>query len=147
MSNMTRSTASGSASADPPPLAAHLGASRLIKANVYDASGKRVGRIEEIILDRRTGGVRFVVIALGGFLGIGREQFAVPWHVLAPDIEDGRCKVDGALMPFMAVPVPDDDPWLQRSGRIRGREIPYAMQLLQQETHSDVMRPKGRLQR
>jgi hypothetical protein len=109
-----------------------VGASSLLKAGVYDAAGNRLARIDEIILDARTGSVRFVVLALGGFMGIGRERFAVPWHVLAPDIDDGRCVVDMALLPFMAVPVPEDDRWLQRPPRSRGVEIPEVVQLLQQ---------------
>ena len=76
--------------------------------------------------------MRFVVLGIGGFLGVGRERFAVPWHVLTPDIDDGRCIVDMALLPFMAVSVPEDDPWLQRTARTRGRELPHVMQLLQQ---------------
>lgn len=147
MSNTTRSTAISSASVDSALLPAHLGASRLINASVYDAAGKRLGRIEEIILDRRTGGVRFVVIALGGFLGIGRARFAVPWHVLVPDTGDGRCTVDRALMPFTAVPVPEDDPWLQRNGRTRGREIPYLVQLLQRQGRSDAIPPERHVER
>ena len=132
MYNTTRSTGNPAARLDSQPRPAHVGASSLLKANVYDAAGKHLARIDEIILDARTGGVRFVVLALGGFLGIGRERFAVPWHVVAPDIDDGRCIVDMALLPFMAVSVPEDDRWLQRTARTRGTEIPHVMQLLQQ---------------
>jgi sporulation protein YlmC with PRC-barrel domain len=132
MYNTTRSTGSPSARLDSQPRPVHVGASSLLKNNVYDAAGKRLARIDEIILDARTGSVRFVVLVLGGFLGIGRERFAVPWHVLAPDIDDGRCIVDMALLPFMAVSVPEDDRWLQRTARTRGAEIPHVMQLLQQ---------------
>jgi hypothetical protein len=104
-----------------------------MKASVYDAAGTRLARIDEIILDARTGSVRFVVLALGGFLGIGRERLAVPWHVLTPDIDHGRYIVDTALLPFMAVPVSEDDRWLQRTARTRGAEIPHVMQLLQRQ--------------
>jgi sporulation protein YlmC with PRC-barrel domain len=142
MLDTTRSTQNDSARFDSEPRATHVGASSLIKDNVYDAAGKRVAKIEEIILDTRTGCVRFVVLALGGFLGIGRKRFAVPWHVFALDTDYGRCIVDVALMPFMAVPVPEDDPWLQRTDRSRGRKIPYVIQLLRQQTHSGVTSPK-----
>jgi sporulation protein YlmC with PRC-barrel domain len=142
MLDTTRSTQNDSARFDSEPRATHVGASSLIKDNVYDAAGKRLAKIEEIILDTRTGCVRFVVLALGGFLGIGRKRFAVPWHVFALDTDYGRCIVDVALMPFMAVPVPEDDPWLQRTDRSCGRKIPYVIQLLRQQTHSGVTSPK-----
>ena len=140
MYNTARNTGSQSARLDFQPRPAHLGASSLIKANVYAAAGKRLARIDDIILDARTGSVRFVVLGLGGFLGIGRERFAVPWHVLTPDIDEGRCSVDMALLPFVAVSVPEDDPWLQRTARTRGREAPHVMQLLQQALGPDATR-------
>ena len=132
MYNTAGSPGSQSARLDFQPRPAHVGASSLIKANVYDAAGHRLARIDDIILDNRTGSVRFVVLGLGGFLGIGRQRFAVPWHVLTPDIDDRRCIVDMALLPFVAVSVPEDDRWLQRTARTRGREAPHVMQLLQQ---------------
>src|SRR5450759_4875454 len=91
-----------------------LGATSLIENDVYDAAGKFLGEIAEIVLDVRTGCVRYAVLALGGFLGIGRKRFAVPWSALTPDGDHKRCIVDMALMRLMAVPVPQDDPWLQQ---------------------------------
>ena len=93
-----------------------VGTTSLIEDDVYDAGGKFLGEIEEIVLDVRTGCVRYAVLALGGFLGIGRKRFAVPWRALTPDRDYRRCIVDVALMQFMAVPVPQNDPWLQRTG-------------------------------
>jgi sporulation protein YlmC with PRC-barrel domain len=92
-----------------------VGTTSLIKDDVYDAAGKFLGEIEEIILDARTGCVRYAVLSLGGFLGIGRKRFAVPWRALTPDADYRRCIVDVALMQLMAVPVPQNDPWLQRT--------------------------------
>ena len=140
MYNTARSTGGQSARLDSQPRPAHVGASSLIKANVYDAAGKRIARIDDIILDARAGSVRYVVLGLGGFLGIGRERFAVPWRVLTPDIDDGRRIVDMALLPFVAVSVPEDDPWLQRMARTRGREVPHIMQALQQALGSNAAR-------
>jgi len=90
--------------------ATHVEASSLIGDNVYDASGKCLGRIEKIILDTSTGCVRYVVLALGGFLRIRRERLAVPWHALRPDIDSKHHIVDVALMRFTGL---TDDRWLQ----------------------------------
>ncbi len=86
---------------------------------VYDPSGRRIGEVEEMILDVRTGCVRYVVLAFGGFLGIGRKRVAVPWSALTPDLDSQRCVLDVAVMHLMAVPVVNEDPWLQRLDRFR----------------------------
>ena len=83
-----------------------LGTSSLIKDDVYDAAGNFLGQIEEIVLDARTGCVRYAVLGLGGFLGIGRKRLAVPWRALTPDANYRRCIADVTLMRLMAVPVP-----------------------------------------
>ena len=104
-----------------------LGTTSLIKDHVYDAAGKFLGEIEEILIDARTGCVRYAVLALGGFLGIGRKRFAVPWSALTPDVDYRRCIVDVALMHLMALPVPQDDPWLRRADLTWSRKsIPAA---------------------
>ena len=96
-----------------------LGMKSLVANRLYDADGNPVGKLEEIVLDVRTGCVRHVVVAVGGVLGIGRRRFAVPWSALTPDADYRRCKIDVAQMRLTAVPVPDGDPWLQRIGATR----------------------------
>ena len=96
-----------------------LGMKSLVANRLYDAEGHPVGKLEEIVLDVRTGCVRHVVVAVGGVLGIGRRRFAVPWSALTPDADYRRCKIDVAQMRLTAVPVPDGDPWLQRIGPTR----------------------------
>ena len=91
-----------------------LGATSLVANRVYDAEGKLVGKLEEIVIDTRTGCVRHAVLTVGGILGLGRRRLAVPWSALTPDANYRRCVVDLTQMQLMAVQVPDDDPWLQR---------------------------------
>ena len=102
-----------SASAGTPGNACLVGAKNLVENSVYDGGGNRVGKLEEIVIDTRTGCVRHVVLAVGGILGIGRRRLAVPWSALKPDANYRRCVVDVTQMQLTAVQVPDDDPWLQ----------------------------------
>ena len=104
-----------SAKVDATTNACLLGTTSLIENDIYDATGKFLGEIEEIVLDVRTGCVRYAVLALGGVLGIGRKRFSVPWSALTPDGDYQRCTVDVTLMRLTAVPVPQNDPWLQRA--------------------------------
>ncbi len=104
-----------SASADASKNACLLGVKSLVANNVYDAEGQFVGKLEEIVIDTRTGCVRHAVLAVGGVMGIGRSRLAVPWSALTPDAAYRRCIVDVTQMQLTAVRVPDDDPWLQRN--------------------------------
>ena len=90
-----------------------VGTTDLIEDAVYDTAGKFLGEIEELVLDTRTGCVRHAVLALGGFLGIGRKRFAIPWSALTPDVDYRRCVVNMTPAQLMAVSIPDDDSWLQ----------------------------------
>jgi len=121
-----------------------LGTTSLIEDDVYDAAGKFLGEIEEILIDARTGCVRYAVLALGGFLGIGRKRFAVPWSALTPDADHQHCIVDVTLMRLMAVPVPQNDPWLQRADLTWNKEN---SNLLRQQGFLGVTPPKYRSNR
>ena len=52
--------------------------SKLVGVNVYGPDNEKVGDINEIIVDR-TGKIDAVVIGVGGFLGIGEKDVAVPF--------------------------------------------------------------------
>ena len=119
--NRARANSQLSASAEPIADATLLGTKSLIEDEVYDAGGKFLGEIEEIVLDVRTGCVRYAVLGLGGFLGIGRKRFAVPWSAITPDADYRRSVIDVALMHLMAVPVSANDPWLRRAERTCNR--------------------------
>jgi sporulation protein YlmC with PRC-barrel domain len=90
-----------------------LGVQSLVANKLYDADGNFVGKLEEIVLDVRTGCVRHVIVAIGGFLGLGRRRLAVPWSALEPDAHYCRAVIDLAQMRLTAVRIPDDDPWLR----------------------------------
>ena len=91
-----------------------LGVRGLVATSLYDAEGNHVGTLEEIVLDVRTGCVRHVVVAVGGFLGFRRRRLAVPWSALTLDADYGRGVIDIAQMHLTAVRIPDGDPWLRR---------------------------------
>jgi len=47
---------------------------------VYNAADKELGTIKDIVIDVRTGEVRYAALSYGGVLGIGDKLFAVPWY-------------------------------------------------------------------
>jgi PRC-barrel domain protein len=91
------------------------GVKSLVANNVYDAEGNFIGKLEEIVIDTRTGCVRHAVLAVGGVMGVGRRRLAVPWSALTPDANSQRCIVDVTQMQLTAVWVSKSDPWLQRT--------------------------------
>ena len=124
-----RMTADGrkSVRADSRTDACLLKTTSLIKDDVYDAAGQLRGQIEDIVIDTHSGCVRYAVLALGGFLGIGRRRVAVPWSALTPDADHQRCIVDVTLMRLMAMPVSQDDPSPRRADLSWSTEDAYML--------------------
>lgn len=49
---------------------------------VENPAGEDVGRIEDLVVDMRTGKVTYAAVSTGGFLGIGDRLHAVPFEAL-----------------------------------------------------------------
>lgn len=47
--------------------------------NVTSPTGDDIGSINDVIVDGDTGEMKAVIIGVGGFLGIGEKQIALPW--------------------------------------------------------------------
>jgi hypothetical protein len=72
-----------------------LRASRIIGSNVYNEQNENVGEVEELLLGAQ-GGPSMAVISVGGFLGIGAKQVAVPFAELRHNTERDRWVLPGA---------------------------------------------------
>jgi sporulation protein YlmC with PRC-barrel domain len=51
------------------------------KQNVYDPSDTKVGEISDVLLDR-DGKVTAMIVSVGGFLGVGQKDVAVPFDAV-----------------------------------------------------------------
>lgn len=56
---------------------------------VMDAKGDEVGRLVDILIDRR-GRPRAAIIDVGGFMGIGMRRVAIAWDTMRVTIEAGE---------------------------------------------------------
>ena len=63
--------------------------SRVIGTPVFDRSGTRLGHIEELSLEKKSGKAVYAIMSFGGFLGIGEKFHPVPWMLLDYDSELG----------------------------------------------------------
>jgi sporulation protein YlmC with PRC-barrel domain len=61
---------------------------------VYDAQGKRIGKVEQLVIDKAGGCVAYAVLSFGGFLGIGANHYPIPWPMLDYDEKLGGYRVD-----------------------------------------------------
>ncbi len=61
----------------------------VVNRDVKNHKGESLGKIEEIMLNKLTGQTEYVVLASGGFLGLGEKLFALPWNSLKFDDSEG----------------------------------------------------------
>jgi sporulation protein YlmC with PRC-barrel domain len=54
---------------------------------VYNSAGDKLGSIDNLMIDKRTGQVRYAALEFGGFLGIGTDRYPLPWDMLKYDTE------------------------------------------------------------
>src|SRR4029450_3773732 len=80
-------TASGHTSA--------ISARKVIDTDVFDASGKKIGEVKDVVLDKGSNNIMFAVVGFGGFLGMGEKFHPVPWSEL--DYNEDR---DGYVVNF-----------------------------------------------
>jgi sporulation protein YlmC with PRC-barrel domain len=97
--------------ADTGPGPALMGANTLIGDNVYNLNDDNLGDIKEIMLDTRSGKVAYAVLSFGGFLGIGKKLFAVPWQALTLDTRKKCFVLDADKEKLKNAPGFDDDDW------------------------------------
>src|SRR3546814_17374583 len=46
---------------------------------VHGRDGDKLGTVDKLLLDERTGQVAYVILSTGGFLGLGQSYHPVPW--------------------------------------------------------------------
>ena len=64
-----------------------ISSDRVEGTNVYNASGDKLGSVDNIMIDKRSGQVRYAVLEFGGFLGMGTDRYPLPWNMLKYDTD------------------------------------------------------------
>ena len=67
----------------------NIEASRVSGTSVYDTQGEKLGSIDDVVLGKRDGRVKYAILSFGGFLGIGEEHYPLPWEALKYDERQG----------------------------------------------------------
>lgn len=64
-----------------------ISSSRVEGTAVYNLAGEKLGAIDDLVIDKRNGHVRYAALAFGGFLGLGSDRYPLPWGLLTYDVE------------------------------------------------------------
>lgn len=95
----------------------------VISVKVKNIADEDLGKICEVMLDKISGRVAYVVLDCGGFLGMGGKLFALPWSVLQydPNKECFLLNVDKEKL--KNAPGFDKDHWPDMADRNWGESI------------------------
>ncbi|NPU63899.1 PRC-barrel domain-containing protein [Bradyrhizobium sp. 83012] len=66
-----------------------IGSDKVEGTSVYGADDNKIGTIERVMIDKLSGRVSYVVLAFGGFLGLGNDHYPLPWQSLKYDTRLG----------------------------------------------------------
>lgn len=112
-----------------PTPAGHTSAIRattVIGTNVHDASGSKIGEIEDIMLDKLANHIMFAVVSFGGFLGMAEKYHPVPWSSLKFDKSKGSYVVDFTKEQLEAAPAGSIDELSRNDGQdFRNKAFEY----------------------
>ena len=62
-------------------------ADRVNGTDVYDTSGEKLGKIEDVAIDKVSGKVAYAILSHGGVMGMGGHYHPVPWSLLTYDVD------------------------------------------------------------
>jgi PRC-barrel domain len=63
-----------------------IGSDKVEGTAVRRSNGDKIGEIERLMIDKRSGRVAYAVMSFGGFLGLGEEYYPIPWGKLTYNV-------------------------------------------------------------
>lgn len=97
-----------------------IASDKVVGTDVYGAGDEHVGKVERLILEKRSGRVAYAVMSFGGFLGIGHDHFPLPWQKLTYDERLGGYRTDVTMEQVEGAPryrAEEEFDWSAESGR------------------------------
>ncbi|HEY1725516.1 MAG TPA: PRC-barrel domain-containing protein [Steroidobacteraceae bacterium] len=111
-------TASGHTSA--------IRAKKVIGTSVKNRTGKKLGEIEDIVLDKQSNNIMFAIVSFGGFLGMAEKYHPLPWPSLTYDEREGSYVVDATEEQLRSAPADSLDELTKSDGlAYRDRSFDY----------------------
>lgn len=72
----------------------NIRATRVEGTEVRNSAGEHLGSVDDLVIGKRDGQVKYAIMSFGGFLGIGEEYHPLPWEKLTYDEREGSYIVD-----------------------------------------------------
>jgi sporulation protein YlmC with PRC-barrel domain len=79
-------------------------AKKVLGTKVTDPSGRKIGEIEDVVLDKQSNNILFAVVGFGGFLGVAEKYHPIPWSTLDYDEARGAYTVNFTKEQLQAAP-------------------------------------------
>lgn len=100
--------------------------SKVLGTKVQNPAGQKIGKVEDVILDKESNNIMFAVLSFGGFVGVGEKYYPVPWAVLDYDEGQNAYVVDYTKEQLEGAPVGSVEELTRDDGRsIRDRTYAY----------------------
>jgi hypothetical protein len=96
---------------------------RIEGTTVYDRQGNGIGSIKRLMIQKVGGKVAYAVVSFGGFLGVGEEEYTLPWAKLDYDTGLGGYRVDVTESQLRGAPAFPRDRADDGSDRAREQEL------------------------
>jgi sporulation protein YlmC with PRC-barrel domain len=96
-----------------------LTASSIRGDKVFNSAGERLGKIVDIMLNLEDGKIQYIVIAFGGFIGMGQKYFAVPFDELMIHPDRHAFILDRSRESFENNPGFDKDHWPEANSHLQ----------------------------
>lgn len=66
-----------------------IGSDKVEGTAVYGSDERKIGSIERVMIDKKSGRVSYAVLGFGGILGLGNDHYPLPWQSLKYDTKLG----------------------------------------------------------
>jgi sporulation protein YlmC with PRC-barrel domain len=86
-----------------------IAASEVQGTSIYNRAGEKLGSVEDVMIDKIGGKAEYAVLSFGGFLGMGTNEYPIPWEKLTYDPRMGGFVVDIDKRILENAPVYSDD--------------------------------------
>jgi sporulation protein YlmC with PRC-barrel domain len=84
-------------------------AKAVLGTSIRDTTGEKIGKIEDIVLDKLSNNIVFAIVGFGGFLGMGEKYHPIPWSALKYDEREGSYVVPFSREMLEAAPADSID--------------------------------------
>jgi PRC-barrel domain len=99
-----------------------ISSEHIVGATVYDPSGKEIGEIDHLMIDKISGQARYAVVNFCGYMCLRPGHHPLPWSSLKYDKEGERYTTNVTQQLLEEAPEFSDDSWTDRVWETRVHE-------------------------